>query len=151
MVSSFRRRVEGEPVPDTPGSGVIHLQTFPAFRKESSSHYSSAPSESPSDRRPDGAEEPDLATNSFYGERKSSKISMTRSSDVLSSHSKLQQIPEQEPLISRSVRYSQPQLYPPHNSNETRQRPYEFKVIPRVGLNRLLFSTLILFLIFMPK
>ena len=133
--SSFLRHIEGEPIPDTPTSGVILLQTFPAFRKESSSHYSSVPSESPSDRRPDGAEEPDLAANSFYGERRSSRMSGARSSDILSSHSKLQQIPEREPLIRRSVRYSQPQLSPPNNSIATRQRPCEFKVIPRLESN----------------
>lgn len=127
MDSALRRHIEGEPIPDTPTSGVILLQTFPAFRKESSSHYSSVPSESPSDRRPDGAEEPDLAANSFYGERRSSRMSGARSSDILSSHSKLQQIPEREPLIRRSVRYSQPQLSPPNNSIATRQRPCEFK------------------------
>ena len=125
IVSSFLRHIEGQPIPDTPGSEAIQLQTFPALRKGSSSHFSLAPSESPSDRRPDGAEEPDITTNSLYAERRSSRMSMTRSSDILSSHSKLQQIPEREPLIRRSVRYSEPQLSSPRNSNAARQKPQQ--------------------------
>ncbi|KAK2570207.1 Adhesion G protein-coupled receptor B3 [Acropora cervicornis] len=128
--SALKRHIEGQPIPDTPGSEVIQLQTFPAMRKGSSSHFSSAPSESPSDRRPDGAEEPDITTNSLYGERRSSRMSMTRSSDILSSHSKLQQIPEREPLIRRSVRYSEPQLSSPRNSMATRQKPQQKKSRP---------------------
>ncbi|XP_074622246.1 uncharacterized protein LOC141880636 [Acropora palmata] len=128
--SALKRHIEGQPIPDTPGSEVIQLQTFPAMRKGSSSHFSLAPSESPSDRRPDGAEEPDITTNSLYGERRSSRMSMTRSSDILSSHSKLQQIPEREPLIRRSVRYSEPQLSSPRNGMATRQKPQQKKSRP---------------------
>lgn len=128
--SALKRHIEGQPIPDTPGSEAIQLQTFPALRKGSSSHFSLAPSESPSDRRPDGAEEPDITTNSLYGERRSSRMSMTRSSDILSSHSKLQQIPEREPLIRRSVRYSEPQLSSPRNSNAARQKPQQKKSRP---------------------
>lgn len=105
---------------------MIHLQTFP-FRKGSSSHYSSIPSESASDRRPDGAEEPDSATNHLYGERRSSRTSMIKSSDTLSSHSKLQQIPERQPLMS-TAGHPQEESPPPY-STEPRHRPYEVKVI----------------------
>ena len=126
-LSYSRRHIEGEPIPDTPAGEVIQLQTFPYY-KGSSSHYSSIPSESASDRRPDGAEEPDLPTSNLYGERRSSKTSMRKSSDTLSSHSKLQQIPERKPLIS-SARYPRTQSPPPYNNINPRQRPYEFKVI----------------------
>jgi len=124
MDSALKRHIEGQPIPDTPAGEVIHLQTFP-FRKGSSSHYSSIPSESASDRRPDGAEEPDLATNHLYGERRSSRTSMIKSSDTLSSHSKLQQIPERQPLMS-TAGHPQEESPPPY-STEPRHRPYEVK------------------------
>ena len=140
--SFVRRHIEGEPIPDTPAGDVIQLQTFP-FRKGSSSYYSSIPSESASDRRPDGAEEPDLATNNLYGERRSSRTSMLKSSDTLSSHTKLQQIPEREPLISTSsAGYPQADSPPPYNNARPRQRPYEFKVISTLNIPRFYFSYL---------
>ena len=117
-----RRKIEGEPIPETPTGEVIHLQTFPN-RKGSSSYYSSVPSESASDRRPDGAEEPDLA----IGERRFSKSSVRKSADtLLSSHSKLQQIPEREPLMNSG--YHRIDSPPPYNNVKERSRPYEFKV-----------------------
>ena len=101
---------------------MIQLQTFP-FRKGSSSYYSLVASDSASDRRPDGAEEPDMA----MGERRNSKSSMRKSADtLLSSHSKLQQIPEREPLMYSG--YHQPDSPPPYRIEE-RNRPYEIKVI----------------------
>ena len=119
----YRRNIEGEPIPETPTGEVIHLQTFPN-RKGSSSYYSSVPSESTSDRRPDGAEEPDLAIE----ERRFSKSSVRKSADtLLLSHSKLQQIPEREPLMNSG--YHRPADSPPPYSNvKQRSRPYEFKV-----------------------
>ncbi|KAJ7391864.1 hypothetical protein OS493_016154 [Desmophyllum pertusum] len=120
MDSVLKRNIEGEPIPETPGGEAIRLFTFPS-RKGSSSYYSSIPSESVSDRRPDGAEEPDLA----IGERRNSKSSMRKSADtLLSSHSKLQQIPEREPLVHSG--YHQTDSPPPYNS-EVRPRPYELK------------------------
>ena len=68
--------------------------------------------------------------NNLYGERRSSRTSMVKSSDTLSSHTKLQQIPEREPLISSiSAGYPQADSPPPYNNTRPRQRPYEFKVI----------------------
>ena len=125
-----RRKIEGEPIPETPTGEVIHLQTFPN-RKGSSSYYSSIPSESASDRRPDGAEEPDFA----IGERRFSKSSVRKSADtLLSSHSKLQQIPEREPLMNSG--FHRPDSPPPYSNVKERSRPYEFKVsyLLRLGL-----------------
>lgn len=117
-----RRNIEGQPIPETPTGEVIHLHTFP-HRKGSSSYYSSIPSESASDRRPDGAEEPDLA----IGDRRNSKSSMRKSADtLLSSHSKLQQIPEKEPLMNSG--YHRTESPPPYSNLKERSRPYEFKV-----------------------
>ena len=117
------RNIEGEPIPETPTGEVIQLQTFPN-RKGSSSYYSSIPSESVSDRRPDGAEEPDLA----IGERRFSKSSVRKSADtLLSSHSKLQQIPEREPLMNSGY-HRTADSPPPYNNVKERSRPYEFKV-----------------------
>ena len=127
IIFLFCRNIEGQPIPETPMGEVIHLHTFPQKRGNgSSSHYSSVPSEAASDRRPDGAEEPDLA----IGDRRNSKSSMLKSADtLLSSHSRLQQIPEREPLMNSG--YRQTDSPPPYNSRE-RPRPYESKVFSAI-------------------
>ena len=99
---------------------MIQLQAFPS-RKGSSSYYSLGASESTSDRdrRPDGAEEPDVA----MGERRYSRSNMRKSADtLLSSHSKLQQIPERQPLMHSG--YHQPE-----SRESVHQRPYDNKVV----------------------
>lgn len=123
----FCRNIERQPIPETPLGEVIHLHTFPQKRGNgASSHYSLVPSESASDRRPDGAEEPDLA----IGDRRDSKSSMLKSADtLLSSHSRLQQIPEREPLMNSG--YRQADSPPPYNSRE-RPRPFESKVVSAI-------------------
>lgn len=118
MDTAIKRKIESQPIPDSPGGDVIQLQAFPS-RKGSSSYYSLGASESTSDRdrRPDGAEEPDVA----MGERRYSRSNMRRSADtLLSSHSKLQQIPERQPLMHSG--YHQPE-----SRESVHQRPYDNK------------------------
>lgn len=123
----FFRKIEGLPIPDSPGGDVIQLQSFPN-RKGSSSYYSLVASESTSDRdrRPDGAEEPEMA----MGERRYSKTSMRKSADnLLSSHSRLQQIPERQPLMHSGYHQPEsPESPPPYKIGE-RQRPFDNKVV----------------------
>ena len=96
------RKIEGNPIPETPTGEVIRLQTFPKRRGADSTSHNSL--ESVSDRRPDGAEYPELS----YADRQNSRSSMPKSMEtLLSSHSKLQQIPEKEPLLNQGNNYPQ--------------------------------------------
>ena len=121
IFSFLPRYIEDQPIPETPAGEPIQLQSFP-FRKGSSS----IPSDSVSDRRPDGAEEPEVFVTNFFGERKGSKSSVRKSLDTLSSYSKLQQIPERQPLMSASD-YPAAESPPPYHSRP-RHRSQEFKV-----------------------
>ena len=118
--SFLPRYIEDQPIPETPAGEPIQLQSFP-FRKGSSSIPDSV-----RDRRPDGAEEPEVFVTNFFGERKGSKSSVRKSLDTLSSCSKLQQIPERQPLMS-ALDYPAAESPPPYNSRP-RHRSQEFKV-----------------------
>ena len=120
IFSFLPRYIEDQPIPETPAGEPIQLKSFP-FRKGSSSIPDSV-----SDRRPDGAEEPEVFVTNFFGERKGSKSSVRKSLDTLSSYSKLQQIPERQPLMSASD-YPAAESPPPYNS-KPRHRSQEFKV-----------------------